>query len=324
MSIQVKRTVKAYKMTSMREPVSIFEEFLSGLASERKGQLIAQSDAKMEIWEVCNFEKPFGTEVLPPIYKWIWKCDIDVDLLYIHRRKSFVKKQTQTEKQYFVVNYATLCKNMSAHHSRVARRDQIKESRCRRRSTILTSTKMTSTSTGMLCCQRSEFLVVSISAYKYTPDQHTVQALAKLVPKTHCMSEQEWRNLGVQQSLGWVVNLFTSCPNYQFLPWVGCSHLSKLYYLLLHAKRNQQLLFWYVFNNLQKVGSLHAARARASHPLVQVPPIILKTLNLFDKYLPQETLAQQVICKAVWTEEKYMITENLHWWCIWKNIHLRK
>ena len=48
-SNQVKRNVKAYKMTSMREPVSIFEEFLSGLASERKGQLIAQSDAKMEI-----------------------------------------------------------------------------------------------------------------------------------------------------------------------------------------------------------------------------------------------------------------------------------
>ena len=38
-------------MTSMREPVSIFEEFLSGLASERKGELIAQSDAKMEIWD---------------------------------------------------------------------------------------------------------------------------------------------------------------------------------------------------------------------------------------------------------------------------------
>ena len=46
---QVKKNVKAYKMTSMREPVSIFEEFLSGLASERKGELIAQSDAKMEI-----------------------------------------------------------------------------------------------------------------------------------------------------------------------------------------------------------------------------------------------------------------------------------
>ena len=28
------------------------------------------------------------------------------------------------------------------------------------------------------------------------------KALAKLVPKTHLMSEAEWRNLGVQQSLG--------------------------------------------------------------------------------------------------------------------------
>ena len=28
--------------------------------------------------------------------------------------------------------------------------------------------------------------------------------LAKLVPKTHLMSEAEWRNLGVQQGLGWV------------------------------------------------------------------------------------------------------------------------
>uniref|UniRef100_A0A8C6VMJ5 Cyclin-dependent kinases regulatory subunit n=1 Tax=Naja naja TaxID=35670 RepID=A0A8C6VMJ5_NAJNA len=28
--------------------------------------------------------------------------------------------------------------------------------------------------------------------------------IAKLVPKTHLMSESEWRNLGVQQSRGWV------------------------------------------------------------------------------------------------------------------------
>lgn len=28
--------------------------------------------------------------------------------------------------------------------------------------------------------------------------------LAKHVPKTHLMSETEWRNLGVQQSPGWV------------------------------------------------------------------------------------------------------------------------
>ncbi|XP_075301439.1 cyclin-dependent kinases regulatory subunit 1 [Opisthocomus hoazin] len=28
--------------------------------------------------------------------------------------------------------------------------------------------------------------------------------MAKLVPKTHLLSESEWRNLGVQQSQGWV------------------------------------------------------------------------------------------------------------------------
>ena len=28
--------------------------------------------------------------------------------------------------------------------------------------------------------------------------------IAKLVPKTHLMSESEWRNLGVHQSQGWV------------------------------------------------------------------------------------------------------------------------
>jgi len=28
--------------------------------------------------------------------------------------------------------------------------------------------------------------------------------LAKLVPRTHLMSETEWRNLGVQQSPGWI------------------------------------------------------------------------------------------------------------------------
>jgi len=45
---EVKKNVKAYKMTSMREPVSIFEEFLSGLGSEWKGKLMEKSDAKME------------------------------------------------------------------------------------------------------------------------------------------------------------------------------------------------------------------------------------------------------------------------------------
>ena len=28
--------------------------------------------------------------------------------------------------------------------------------------------------------------------------------IAKLVPKTHLMSESEWRSIGVQQSQGWI------------------------------------------------------------------------------------------------------------------------
>ncbi|XP_025787288.1 cyclin-dependent kinases regulatory subunit 2 [Puma concolor] len=36
--------------------------------------------------------------------------------------------------------------------------------------------------------------------------QHVMlpRELSKQVPKTHLMSEEEWRRLGVQQSLGWV------------------------------------------------------------------------------------------------------------------------
>ncbi|KAF5275227.1 hypothetical protein FQR65_LT04261 [Abscondita terminalis] len=39
--------------------------------------------------------------------------------------------------------------------------------------------------------------------YEY---RHVVlpKELLKLVPKTHLMSEQEWRSIGVQQSKGWV------------------------------------------------------------------------------------------------------------------------
>lgn len=39
-----------------------------------------------------------------------------------------------------------------------------------------------------------------------TMDRHVMlpKDIAKLVPKTHLMSESEWRNLGVQQSQGWV------------------------------------------------------------------------------------------------------------------------
>ena len=45
---------------------------------------------------------------------------------------------------------------------------------------------------------------------KYTDDHYEYRhvtlpaALAKLVPRNHLMTETEWRNLGVQQSVGWV------------------------------------------------------------------------------------------------------------------------
>ena len=38
--------------------------------------------------------------------------------------------------------------------------------------------------------------------------------LAKLVPRTHLMSETEWRNLGVQQSPGWIHYMVSSKVNY--------------------------------------------------------------------------------------------------------------
>ena len=49
---------------------------------------------------------------------------------------------------------------------------------------------------------------------KYTDEKYEYRHvmlpkdLSKLVPKTHLMSEKEWRNLGVQQSQGWVHYMF--------------------------------------------------------------------------------------------------------------------
>ena len=76
---------------------------------------------------------------------------------------------------------------------------------------------------------------------KYTDDKfeyrHVMlpKDLAKLVPKTHLMSESEWRNLGVQQSLG---------MNIEFTLF-----------------SNVCLIF--------RLGTLHAARTRAAHFAVQ-------------------------------------------------------
>ncbi|XP_018089698.1 cyclin-dependent kinases regulatory subunit 2 isoform X1 [Xenopus laevis] len=42
--------------------------------------------------------------------------------------------------------------------------------------------------------------------------------LAKQVPKTHLMSEEEWRRLGVQQSLGWVHYMIHEPESAQWSP----------------------------------------------------------------------------------------------------------
>ena len=110
--------------------------------------------------------------------------------------KYFVKP-TQRENQYFVrFMTCALCKHISTHHSRVVRRDQLRESRCRRKSTIPTSTRMTSTSTGMSCCRR---LV-------YTDFSSNITALGRPSPswcprRTTCLN-RSGETLGFSRALG--------------------------------------------------------------------------------------------------------------------------
>ncbi|GCC34598.1 hypothetical protein chiPu_0013073 [Chiloscyllium punctatum] len=62
-------------------------------------------------------------------------------------------------------------------------------------------------------CTEGKTVIANKQIYysdKYYDDQYEYRhvilpkELAKQVPKTHLMSEDEWRKLGVQQSLGWV------------------------------------------------------------------------------------------------------------------------
>jgi len=46
------------------------------------------------------------------------------------------------------------------------------------------------------------FIIINVAVFcrhVFLPED-----IAKLVPRTHLMTETEWRNLGVQQSIGWV------------------------------------------------------------------------------------------------------------------------
>lgn len=48
--------------------------------------------------------------------------------------------------------------------------------------------------------------MIDYSSIFFFFDRHVVlpKELVKLVPKTHLMSETEWRSIGVQQSRGWI------------------------------------------------------------------------------------------------------------------------
>lgn len=87
-------------------------------------------------------------------------------------------------------------------------------SSCRTRtSTIQTSTMTTSLNTGkysrhdywfdwrLIFCDHFDhsLLFLFVSRHVVLPKD-----IAKLVPKTHLMTETEWRGLGVQQSHGWI------------------------------------------------------------------------------------------------------------------------
>ena len=65
--------------------------------------------------------------------------------------------------------------------------------------------------------------------------------LAKLVPKTHLMSEAEWRNLGVQQSLG------MNEERTLFIDLIQCRSILTLFLIA-------------------RLDPLHAPRAGTSHP----------------------------------------------------------
>ena len=71
--------------------------------------------------------------------------------------------------------------------------------------------------------------------------------LAKLVPKTHLMSEAEWRNLGVQQSLG------MNEERTLFIDLIQCRSILTLFLIA-------------------RLDPLHAPRARAAHSAVQEAP----------------------------------------------------
>ena len=123
-----------------------------------------------------------------------------------------------------------------------------------RRFTTVTSTTMTSTSIATWSFPRnSPSMLHSIGdTFK--------SRLPSMIPKTHTMTEAEWRGLGVQQSLGWVE--------------------------LISSFQAQDILI-----NVCP-GSLHASWPWATHPVVQVNKLLQIVLYCCRRPLPKNWCGQ--------------------------------
>ncbi|KAG7167125.1 Cyclin-dependent kinases regulatory subunit 1-like 1 [Homarus americanus] len=79
-----------------------------------------------------------------------------------------------------------------------------------------------------------------ISTDNSSPHRHVIlpSDVAKLVPKTHLMTETEWRNLGVQQSPGWVHYLVHSPALHGFIA------SDDFFAVVLQADKTFQCFVW--------------------------------------------------------------------------------
>ncbi|KAE8589054.1 hypothetical protein XENTR_v10022869 [Xenopus tropicalis] len=112
--------------------------------------------------------------------------------------------------------------------------------------------------------------------------------IAKMVPKTHLMSESEWRNLGVQQSQGWVhymihepgkcINLPASPAGYlefQPHPQHGISH--------------DQMVLWVYGSDsafsVLRTTHLAVPKAPANQKALVAPPVVQNCLLAASTFL---------------------------------------
>lgn len=141
--------------------------------------------------------------------------------------------------------------------------------------------------------------------------------IAKRVPKTHLMSETEWRNLGVQQSQGWVhymihqpgmcvfARMLKRCPNMFCLYCCHCScTCSILFFIEPHIllfRRPLPQSQWPLIHKLKEFWKLDA---------------IWRCLSLRDAGC---TLDQMVSISFVWllTSVYWLICGLDYLHCVW-------